>query len=75
MDFEKLKEIVVDQLDVEESEVTLQAKFIDDLGADSLDLFELVMAIEEESGVEIKNEDLPSVITVQDALDYVKNNQ
>ncbi|MCT4542719.1 MAG: acyl carrier protein [Vallitalea sp.] len=75
MDFEKLKEIVVDQLDVEESEVTLAAKFIDDLGADSLDLFELVMAIEEESGVEIKNEDLPSVITVQDALDYVKNNQ
>ncbi|GMQ64893.1 MULTISPECIES: acyl carrier protein [Vallitalea] len=75
MDFEKLKEVVIDQLDVEESEVTLQAKFIDDLGADSLDLFELVMAIEEESGVEIKNEDLPSVITVQDALDYVKNNQ
>lgn len=75
MDFEKLKEIVIDQLDVEESEVTLEAKFIDDLGADSLDLFELVMAIEEESGVEIKNEDLPSVITVQDALNYVKNNQ
>ncbi|GKX31858.1 acyl carrier protein [Vallitalea longa] len=75
MDFEKLKEIVIDQLDVEESEVTLEAKFIDDLGADSLDLFELVMAIEEESGVEIKNEDLPSVITVQNALDYVKNNQ
>ncbi|MCT4597069.1 MAG: acyl carrier protein [Vallitalea sp.] len=75
MDFEKLREIVVEQLDVEESEVTLEAKFIDDLGADSLDLFELVMAIEEESGVEIKNEDLPSVITVQDALNYVKNNQ
>lgn len=75
MDFEKLKEIVVEQLDVEENEVTVEAKFIDDLGADSLDLFELVMAIEEESGVEIKNEDLPSVITVQDALNYVKNNQ
>jgi acyl carrier protein len=75
MDFEKLREIVVEQLDVEENEVTLEAKFIDDLGADSLDLFELVMAIEEESGVEIKNEDLPSVITVQDALNYVKNNQ
>jgi acyl carrier protein len=75
MDFEKLKEVVIDQLDVEESEVTLEAKFIDDLGADSLDLFELVMAIEDESGVEIKNEDLPSVITVQDALNYVKNNQ
>lgn len=75
MDFEKLREVVVEQLDVEESEVTLEAKFIDDLGADSLDLFELVMAIEEESGVEIKNEDLPSVITVQDALNYVKNNQ
>ncbi len=74
MDFEKMKEIVVEQLDVEESEVTLEAKFIDDLGADSLDLFELVMAIEEESGVEIKNEDLPSVITVQDAMNYVKNN-
>lgn len=72
MDFEKMKEIVVEQLDVEESEVTLEAKFIDDLGADSLDLFELVMAIEEESGVEIKNEDLPSVITVQDAMNYVK---
>ncbi|QUI21009.1 acyl carrier protein [Vallitalea pronyensis] len=74
MDFEKMKEIVVEQLDVEENEVTLEAKFIDDLGADSLDLFELVMAIEEESGVEIKNEDLPSVITVQDALNYVANN-
>lgn len=71
MEFEKLKEIIIDQLDVEEDEVTPEAKFLDDLGADSLDLFELVMAIEEESGVEIKNEDLPSVITVQDALDYV----
>lgn len=70
-----MQEVVVEQLDVEASEVTLEAKFIDDLGADSLDLFELVMAIEEESGVEIKNEDLPSVITVQDALNYVKNNQ
>ncbi len=75
MDFGKMQEIVVEQLDVEESEVTLEAKFIDDLGADSLDLFELVMAIEDESGVEIKNEDLPSVITVQDALNYVKNNK
>ncbi len=71
MNFEKLKDIIVEQLDVEEDEVKLEASFNDDLGADSLDLFELVMAIEETFGVEIDNDDLASIKTVQDALNYI----
>lgn len=70
---EKLTEIIVDQLGVEESAVTPEANFKDDLEADSLDLFELIMAIEEETGVEIPSEDLESILTVQDVIDYLKN--
>ena len=70
---EKLKEIIADQLSVDESEIELSTSFKDDLGADSLDLFELVMALEEEYGVEIPSEDLEKILTVQDVIDYMKN--
>lgn len=75
MNFEKLKEIIVDDLGVDESEVTMDASFSDDLGADSLDLFELVLSIEETFDVKIPNEELANIKTVKDALDYVEANQ
>lgn len=70
--FEKLKEIITSQLNVEASEVTVTASFKDDLGADSLDLFELVMALEEEFDVEIPSEDLNNIATVEDVINYLK---
>lgn len=75
MIFEKVKEIIVDGLGVEDSEVTLEANFQDDLGADSLDLFDLVMSFEEEFGVEIPNEDLENIKTVKDCVEYIKSKQ
>jgi acyl carrier protein len=74
MNFEKLQGIIVEELGVEAEEVKLEAKFTDDLGADSLDLFELVMSIEEEFGVTIPNEELTNIITVKNALDYIESN-
>lgn len=74
MTFEELKEIIVEELGVEESEVTPEASFIEDLGADSLDLFELVMSIEDAHGVAIPNEELAGIKTVQDVLDYAEKN-
>jgi acyl carrier protein len=71
VDFEKIKKIIVDQLGVEESEVTEEASFVDDLGADSLDTVELVMALEEEFGIEIPDEDAEKIITVGDAIKYI----
>ena len=68
----RVKEIIVDQLGVDEKEVTLEAKFIDDLGADSLDLVELVMALEEEYDTEISDEDAEKIQTVGDAIEYIK---
>jgi len=75
MNFEKLRDIIVEELGVDAEEVTLEATFSDDLGADSLDLFELVMSIEDEFGVKIPNEELANMKTVQDALEYVEANQ
>ncbi len=72
--FEKIKEIIVDQLGVAEASVTMEASFIDDLGADSLDIVELVMALEEEFDMEIPDSDAEKVITVQDVVDYIKDN-
>jgi acyl carrier protein len=71
VDFEKIRRIIVDQLGVEESEVTEEASFVDDLGADSLDTVELVMALEEEFGIEIPDEDAEKIITVGDAIKYI----
>lgn len=68
----KVKQIIVDQLGVDEEEVTPEAKFIDDLGADSLDTVELVMALEEEFGIEIPDEDAEKIITVHDAIEYIR---
>lgn len=70
--FEKIKEIIAEQLSVDESEVTMEASFKDDLGADSLDLFELVMALEEEYGIEIPTDDLAQITTVGEVIDYLK---
>jgi acyl carrier protein len=70
---EKVKEIIVDQLGVDDKQVTNSASFIDDLGADSLDTVELVMALEEEFDIEIPDEDAEKIVMVQDAIDYIKN--
>ena len=70
---EKVKEIIVDQLGVDDKQVTTTASFIDDLGADSLDTVELVMALEEEFDIEIPDEDAEKIAKVQDAIDYIKN--
>jgi acyl carrier protein len=72
---ERVKKIIVDQLGVDEAEVTPEAKFIDDLGADSLDTVELVMALEEEFGVEIPDEDAEKITTVKHALSYIQEHQ
>jgi acyl carrier protein len=69
-----VKDIIVEQLGVEEDEVSPEASFIDDLGADSLDTVELVMAFEEEFNIEIPDEDAEGISTVQDAIDYIKAN-
>ena len=70
---EKMKEIIADQLGVSEDEVTLEASFKEDLDADSLDLFELVMALEEEYDVEIPSDDLEELNTVGDVINYLKD--
>ncbi len=69
---EKVKMIIVEQLSAEESEVTPDASFIEDLGADSLDIVELIMALEEEFGVEIPDEDAEKISTVGDAVKYIQ---
>lgn len=69
--YDRLKKIVAEQLGVDESEVTPQASFVDDLNADSLDLVELIMSLEEEFGMEIPDEDAERIRTVQEAVDYV----
>ena len=70
--FAKLKELVVDRLGVEEDEVTMEATMQDDLGADSLDLVDLVMSVEEEFGVKVADEDLENIKTVGDIVNYIE---
>jgi len=72
---DKVKKIIIDQLGVDEAEVTPEAKFIDDLGADSLDTVELVMALEEEFGIEIPDEDAEKIATVRDAIAYIQDHR
>ena len=69
---ERLKKIVVEQLGVDEADVKPEASFVDDLNADSLDLVELIMSLEEEFGAEISDEDAENIRTVQDAVDYIE---
>lgn len=73
--FDRVKKVIVEQLSVEESEVTPTANFQQDLGADSLDTVELVMAFEEEFGTEIPDEEAEKIQTVQDAVSYIEKNQ
>ena len=70
--FEKVKSIIVEQLGATESSVTMEASFIDDLGADSLDIVELIMALEEEFDTEIPDADAEKVVTVGDVVEYIK---
>jgi len=72
---EKVKKMIVEQLGVNEAEVTPEAKFIDDLGADSLDIVELVMALEDEYGIEIPDEDAEKIETVGDAIRYIEEHK
>jgi acyl carrier protein len=71
---ERVKSIIVEQLGVDEEEVTLEASFTEDLGADSLDIVELVMAFEEEFGIEIPDEEAEKIGNVREAVDYIQNN-
>ena len=72
--FEKVKNIIVEQLGVAETAVSMEASFIDDLGADSLDIVELIMAIEEEFDMEIPDADAEKVVSVGDVVEYIKEN-
>lgn len=73
MEFEKLKKIISEVLNVEEDEITMETTFVDDLGADSLDLFQIIMGIEEEFDIEIANEEAENIVSVGDAVDQIKN--
>lgn len=73
MEFEKLKKIIAEVLNVDEEEITMDTTFVDDLGADSLDIFQIIMGIEEEFDIEIANEDTEHIVTVADAVEQIKN--
>lgn len=72
--FDKVREIIIEQLGVTESAITTEASFIDDLGADSLDIVELIMALEEEFDLEIPDNDAEKIVTVGDVVEYIKDN-
>ena len=72
MEFEKLQEIIADVLNVQKDEIRPDTTFVDDLGADSLDIFQIIMGIEEEFDIEIDNEEAEKIVTVQDAVDQIK---
>ena len=73
MEFEKLKNIIVEVLNVDADEITMDTTFVDDLGADSLDVFQIIMGIEEEFDIEIPSEEAEKIVTVGDAVEQIKN--
>ena len=73
MEFEKIKAIIAEVLYVDENEITMETTFTDDLGADSLDVFQIIMGLEEEFDIEIANEDAEKIVTVGDAVEQIKN--
>ena len=73
MEFEKLQEIIADVLNVNADEITMETKFVDDLGADSLDIFQIIMGIEEAFDIEIDNDDAEKIVTVGEAVEQIKN--
>ena len=73
MEFEKIKAIIAEVLNVDENEITMETTFTDDLGADSLDVFRIIMGLEEEFDIEIANEDAEKIVTVGDAVEQIKN--
>ena len=72
MEFEKLQDIIADVLNVQKDEIKPETTFVDDLGADSIDIFQIIMGIEEEFDIEIDNDDAEKIVTVQDAVDQIK---
>ena len=73
MEFEKLKKIIAEVLNVDEEEITMETTFVDDLEADSLDVFQIIMGLEEEFDIEIPNEEAEKIVTVGDAVEQIKN--
>ena len=73
MEFEKLKKIIAEVLNLDEEEITMDTTFVDDLGADSLDVFQIIMGLEEEFDIEIPNEEAEKIVTVGDAVEQIKN--
>lgn len=73
MEFEKLQGIIADVLNVDASDITMETTFVDDLGADSLDIFQIIMGIEEAFDIEIDNEEAEKIVTVGDAVEQIKN--
>ena len=72
--FEKVKTVIVEQLGIDEAGVRMDSSFLDDLGADSLDIVEFIMALEEEFGIEIPDEDVEKIVTVKDVVEYISEN-
>ena len=73
MEFEKVRAIIADVLNLDENEITEESAFVDDLGADSLDIFQIIMGIEDAFDIEIENEDAEKIATVGDAVEQIKN--
>ena len=73
MEFEKIKKIIAEVLNVDEDSITMESTFADDLGADSLDVFQIIMGVEEEFEIEIPNEEAEKIVTVGDAVEQIKN--
>ena len=73
MEFEKLKKVIAEVLNVDEEEISMETTFVDDLGADSLDVFQIIMGLEEEFDIEIPNEEAEKIVTVGDAVEQIKS--